>query len=84
MSAATATIGRLIPPIPRKAWAVLVALLVAVIYVALRGQFTIPHDNDAPTFHAINDIREWIDIFTELGLPIISVDGGLGLGHTHT
>lgn len=61
MSAATATIGRLVPPLPRAAWALLLLIVLAVAYVALAGQFTIPHDNDAPVFHRINDIREWID-----------------------
>ncbi|MEO7664507.1 MAG: ABC transporter permease subunit [Candidatus Limnocylindrales bacterium] len=71
MSAATATVGRLIPPVPRIAWALLLAAVAAVIYVVFAGQFTLPHDNDAPVFHRINDIREWIDN-SRSGNPVLT------------
>jgi len=61
MSAATASMGRLIPELPRAAWALLLVVAAAAVYVAFAGQFTLPHDNDASLFHRINDIREWID-----------------------
>ena len=35
--------------------------LVGVLWVLFNGQYTIPHDDDAATFHRINDAREWID-----------------------
>ena len=60
MSAATAA-GRLKAPVPRKVWALLLAVVAVALYVAFAGQFTLPHDNDAPMFQRINDIREWID-----------------------
>ncbi len=61
MSHATAAAGRLVPPLPRLAWFALLALGAAAVYAVFAGQFTLPHDNDAPMFNRINDIREWID-----------------------
>ncbi len=61
MTAAAASVGRLVPPLPRLAWAGLLALAATVVYVVLAGQFTLPHDNDAPMFERINQIREWVD-----------------------
>ena len=61
MSAATATVARLVPPLPRIAWAGLLGLAAVVLYAIFAGQYTLPHDNDAARFRQINDIREWVD-----------------------
>lgn len=36
-------------------------VVIGVLFVVFQGQYTIPHDNDAPTFHTFNDAREWLD-----------------------
>jgi glycine betaine/proline transport system permease protein len=62
LSAAAAVARRVSAPgIPRRAWAVGLGLFVAVAFVLFHDQFTIPHDDDAPLFHALRDFREWID-----------------------
>lgn len=61
MSAIAAMAQRRTDGIPRGWLAFGLVLLVAVLYVLFAGQWTIPHDDDAPTFHRINDAREWID-----------------------
>lgn len=38
-----------------------IAALFVVTYVVFRGSGTLPHDDDAPQFQAITDLREWID-----------------------
>jgi glycine betaine/proline transport system permease protein len=35
--------------------------VIAVLFVLFAGQFTLPHDDDAATFHRFNDFREWLD-----------------------
>ncbi|MBE0528500.1 MAG: ABC transporter permease, partial [Thermoleophilia bacterium] len=47
--------------VPRFAWALVLAAVVAVLYLLFANQFLVPHDNDAPLFGSIRDIREWID-----------------------
>jgi glycine betaine/proline transport system permease protein len=38
-----------------------VALLFAAAYLVFRGTGTLPHDQEAPQFLAVTDLREWID-----------------------
>ncbi len=47
--------------VPRFAWALVLAAVVGVLYLLFANQFLLPHDNDAPLFGSIRDIREWID-----------------------
>ncbi|MCJ7712062.1 MAG: ABC transporter permease subunit [Chloroflexi bacterium] len=56
--AATATRLR---TVPRIVWALVLAAVVGVLYLLFANQFLLPHDNDAPLFGSIRDIREWID-----------------------
>jgi glycine betaine/proline transport system permease protein len=79
VSAATATVGRLVPQVPRVVWLVLLFAIAALVYVALAGQFTIPHDNDAPTFRAINEIREWIDDNRRSNIILVVLTTGVRL-----
>ena len=37
---------RIVPTVPRSAWALLLAASTAILYLALRGQWTLPHNND--------------------------------------
>jgi glycine betaine/proline transport system permease protein len=52
--------GRFLSP-SRRVVALLLFGVVAVLYIVFAGQWTLPHDNDAPTFHRFNDVRDWID-----------------------
>jgi len=62
VSAAAAVANRLgTPRVPRLAGGLLLGLLVAVLFVLFHDQYTIPHDDDAPFFHALRDFRDWID-----------------------
>ncbi|MER6942598.1 ABC transporter permease subunit [Nonomuraea sp. NPDC000554] len=47
--------------LPRWAAPAGVTVLLALAYLVFRGTGTLPHDNDAPQFTAITDLREWID-----------------------
>jgi glycine betaine/proline transport system permease protein len=40
--------------------AVLAALMVG-LYLVFRDQWLLPHDDRAPIFRALNDVREWVD-----------------------
>ncbi len=82
MSAAAAAAGHLVPPLPRLAWALLVAVGAVALYVAFAGQFTLPHDNDAPTFNRINDIREWVDANRNTNLILVVFVTGVRLAIT--
>lgn len=61
MSAAAAIVQRRAPVLSRGAVGLAFLAVVAALYLVFRGQFTIPHDNDAPFFQLINGIRDWID-----------------------
>lgn len=62
MATASATLTRPIFRRPSRRSAVFGALgLVALAYVALRGQWTLPHDESAPAFQFLNEVRAWID-----------------------
>lgn len=61
MTAATAALGRLRARTSRGPWFILLAVAATLGYLAFAGQWTLPHDNDAPTFDRFNDFRAWID-----------------------
>jgi glycine betaine/proline transport system permease protein len=62
MSAATAVADRIRMPQPsRLVWATGLAIFAAVAFVLFSGQYTIPHEDDAPFFHVLRDAREWVD-----------------------
>ena len=48
------------PPIGRRAALVGAAVLAALTFVVFRGTFTLPHDDQAPIFQALNGIRDWV------------------------
>jgi glycine betaine/proline transport system permease protein len=41
--------------------AVAAALAAAALYLAFRGQYVLPHDDDAGVFRALNTVRDWVD-----------------------
>lgn len=47
--------------IPRPIGALLLVAALAIAHLILRGQWLMPHDDRAPVFAALNDIRAWID-----------------------
>lgn len=47
--------------IPRPAAALLLVAALAIAHLILRGQWLMPHDDRAPVFATLNDIRAWID-----------------------
>ena len=57
-----AAVGRRVeaPRTRRLVWPILGAAAV-VAFLLFRGQATLPHDDDAGTFRALNDVRDWID-----------------------
>jgi glycine betaine/proline transport system permease protein len=62
VTAITISPAKLVPRVPqRAAWALLLAASAVVLFLVFRGQQTLPHDNDAPLFEAILDLRSWID-----------------------
>ena len=52
---------RSIGEFPRWVWALALLAAAAVMYIIFRGQFTLPHDDDAALFQWLNDLREWVD-----------------------
>lgn len=61
MTALASSRPRLALPGSRRVWLVLLAVATAAAYAAFAGQWTLPHNDDATTFHRINDIRTWVD-----------------------
>ncbi|HEX5014402.1 MAG TPA: ABC transporter permease subunit [Candidatus Limnocylindrales bacterium] len=61
MTAAGLAAQRIVPTVPRSAWALLLAASTAVLYLAFRGQWTLPHNNDAELFSSINALRETVE-----------------------
>jgi glycine betaine/proline transport system permease protein len=45
----------------RRTWAVALLATAAIAYVVLRGQFLLPHDESAPFFQFLNEVRAWVD-----------------------
>ena len=45
--------------------------LAAVTYVVLRGQFLLPHDESAPFFQFLNEVRAWVDSNRQ-GNPVLA------------
>jgi glycine betaine/proline transport system permease protein len=82
VAASTAAVGRLIPPLPRLAWAGLLAVAAVAVYALFAGQYTLPHDNDAPMFNRINDIREWVDANRNTNIVLVVFVTGVRVGIT--
>jgi len=61
MTAAVLTQPRFDWRASRRVWAVLLVAASAVLYVAFRDQWLMPHNEEAPVFGSINGIRDWVD-----------------------
>ena len=61
MTAVGVAAGRLVPGIPRYAWALLGAVAAVLLYLVFRGQATLPHNNDADLFRSLNALRESVE-----------------------
>ena len=77
MTAASLRLGRLVPGVPRWVWPVALGLLAAVLFVLFRGQLTLPHDNDAPLFTTIKDIRVWVEDNRDTNLVVGTLIGAI-------
>lgn len=62
MSAVTVAVGRRLAWVGWQRAAALAAVLAAaVLYLAFRGQYVLPHDDGAAAFQALNSVRDWVD-----------------------
>ncbi len=61
MTAVGVAASRLVPGIPRSVWALIGAVVALVLYLAFRGQYTLPHNNDADLFRSLNALRETVE-----------------------
>jgi glycine betaine/proline transport system permease protein len=61
MTAVGVAAQRIVPTFPRSAWALLLAISTALLYLAFRGQWTLPHNNDAELFGQLNALRETVE-----------------------
>ena len=77
MTAAAAVAQRRFPALSARVVALLLLALVAVLFVAFAGQWTLPHDDDAQRFHQINDIRAWIDANRNSNVVLLVVLGSV-------
>jgi len=71
MTAVGVAAGRLVPGIPRSAWALIGAIAAVVLYLVFRGQQTLPHNNDADLFRSLNALRETVED-NRNNIPLIS------------
>ncbi|HEX5590028.1 MAG TPA: ABC transporter permease subunit [Candidatus Limnocylindrales bacterium] len=73
MTAAVLSLGRSRLPGSRGLWLAALAIASAVLYVAFAGQWTLPHDNDAPTFERFLDLRSWVDANRNSNIVLVVV-----------
>ena len=80
MTAVSLSPGRLAPGLPRRALAIAaIAVAAAGLYVLFRGQHTLPHDNDASVFEALNDVRRWVDANRNANAVLVVLITGMRL-----
>ncbi len=77
MTAAAAVVQRRASTVSNGVAALLLVALVAVLFFAFAGQWTLPHDDDAQRFHQINDIRAWIDANRNTNVVLLLVLGSV-------
>lgn len=61
MTSAAIASARWAVPGSRRVWLAVLALATVAAYAAFAGQWTIPHDSNAETFHRLNDVFAWVD-----------------------
>lgn len=77
------TASRLDQRTARRVLALIAVVVTVVLYLVFRNQWTLPHDESAPIFTALNAIRDWVDanrttspLFIYVFNPIrIGIDG---------
>ena len=78
MTAVGLAAGRLVPAAPRGLAAAVLAVAAVLLYLVFRGQYTLPHDNDAPLFETFNEMRGWVED-NRNAIPLLpQVRGGVG------
>jgi len=55
----------------RRAWAIGLLAVAVIAYVVLRGLFLLPHDESAPFFQFLNEVRAWVDSNRQ-GNPVLA------------
>ena len=60
MTAAVAALRRPFANVSRGALVATVLAVAALLYIGLRGQWTLPHDANAPIFDRLNELRDWV------------------------
>lgn len=53
--------SRLDPRTGRRALGLIAAAVAIALYLLFQGQWTLPHDESAPIFTALNAVRDWVD-----------------------
>lgn len=61
MTTAATALSRGLPAPSRTVLGLVLLGVVAALYVVFAGQGTLPHDDDAATFHRFNEARNWLD-----------------------
>jgi glycine betaine/proline transport system permease protein len=52
---------RIDPRTGRRVLALIATVTVAILYLVFQNQWTLPHDESAPVFGALNEVRNWVD-----------------------
>lgn len=57
----------------RRFWSAALLVVSAVLFVALRNQWLLPHDDDAEFFKSLNGLRDWVDANRSSNLVFVLV-----------
>ena len=55
------TASRIDPRTGRRVMALIATVAVVILYLTFQNQGTLPHDESAPVFGALNEVRNWVD-----------------------
>jgi glycine betaine/proline transport system permease protein len=62
------------PKTGRRAVVVVASLAVVALFIAFRGQWTLPHDPNAGIFQWVNEIRDWVDANRDVPIFTLVID----------
>jgi glycine betaine/proline transport system permease protein len=71
MATADVAAQRIAPSVSRRGWAAVLAVVALGLYLVFKGQYTLPHNNDADLFRWLNGVRELIED-NRAAIPFIS------------